>query len=100
MTSQDHSSTTGSPTSPPGGADDPRPRREHHAKVQTLKILVHPHRNGAAVGLVLATWDRGRRTDRILAREQLDVGEHLPLDEPGSLLLALSDWLAGAALRY
>lgn len=69
-------------------------------RVQTFKILAHPTQYGAALVLVVSSWDAGRRTDRIVARRDLRVDDQLPLDEPGPLFLALSDVLADWALEY
>lgn len=66
----------------------------------TLKVLVHPVPTGYGVSLIISTWRGGRRHDRLVRGDYVDLGEQLPLDEPGAILLALSDHLAQAADTY
>lgn len=65
-----------------------------------LRLLVYPTRKGCMVRVLLRHHAGRGATDRILAGLDIDLGERLSMDEPGPLLLALSDALAQAADRY
>lgn len=68
--------------------------------LRVLQIMVFPDAGGAVVH-VHGYRGRGRaRTRRDLFRTVVRVGEQLPLDEPGPLLMALSDALAEMSDNY
>lgn len=75
-------------------------QRQQAKRLQAFKVIAHPTSTGTVVAVVVSHWAAGRRTDRIIGRYPIDLGDGLPVDEPGPLLLAMSDALADLADKY